>query len=178
MKISILILISVVLINISCEDPPEDPIKDYSSIDVITGLRLTDVNGQALGLWRTPNDNPVNTFVFPNPNNGVVSVFSPDPINTIWILNVDCLNEELASDQITLAQLVYFGPEDIDKIDIQQFPGNGTNQLNLNLTDLSKGFYRVFIELDSEVIIPWHNIYIDPEISTFVDLSELDAACP
>jgi len=177
MRISIFIIVFAFLFNIACEDSTEEPIKDYTSIDALTGLRLTDTNGQAIGLWRDPNDKPGNTSVFPNPNSGAVFVFSPEPIQTIWILNADCIHDEINEDIISLAESLSFDTTQINDIDIQQYPANGTNQLNLNLSDLTKGFYRLFLELDSGEI-NWHNIYIDQNATTFIDLSELDVICP
>ena len=176
MRILTIILLALSFSFISCGDTQDEESKDYQSIDAITGLRLIDANGQPLGLWRDPNDKPTNVFAFPNPNNGAVFIFSEVPMENIWILNGDCFIDSMNTDIITLSQSLEFESSDIDAIDIQQYPVDNATQLTLNLSDLTKGFYRLFVQLNNGEI-NWQNIYIDPQITTFVDLSELDAAC-
>ena len=169
-------LISIVCLVTSCEDV--EPTLDYASLEVVTGLALKDANAQSIGLWRQPNQNTQNVDIYPIPNDGNIAVFSGEIISRIWIIPASCIQDTENNDIETLSQSLAYDEEDLEEVSVQEievvdFMGN----LNLNLTDLSPGFYKIFYRM-SNGELGWTNSYTDPSQNSFPDIAFLDGLCP
>ncbi len=176
---SAVFLLFICISLVSCE-PDDDPAKDlkYSSIDVVTGMDLFDANGQAIGRWREPNDKRGNITAFPVPGNGNVAIIGIQNIKRILVIPSTCFRDTVTEDIIGLSQSTAYDIEDIEEFKLlDQSLEMSSEIINLNLSDLNAGFYKIFY-IENEESIFRQNIYIDPNVNNFPDFTALDTACP
>lgn len=78
--VTLLSLCALVLITIRCGDK-EEPLLEpsYDQIDVVTGIQMTDENGQFIGTWKQPNEKRGGMTVFPNPVLSSMKLIAPHP---------------------------------------------------------------------------------------------------
>ncbi len=149
---------------------------NYESLEATTGLQWVDANGNLVGKWKIPNDYNPSSAIYPNPSNGIISISALEPLKRFWIVPATCVNEN--NSQIpNLISSVSYSVEDIEARSVKDFVIQ-SNNLNVvgDLSDLSSGIYKVFIELDNGTI-NWFSIYIDPQQNNFPDLEFLDLVC-
>ncbi len=170
----VFILLSITL---SCGNDDEmakdpNPTVLFSDIDIVTGMQLRDENGSPIGAVGNPNINPQATAIYPNPGQGIVSVYSPNSlVESIWILpgiqdttfmDIDFANE---------INNINYTQSEIEALDILNIDINAA-QVNLNLQELENGYYRVFYQLENGEL-KWDNIYINKELTGTDIVNEL-----
>lgn len=166
----------------SCDDemptpPTPEPEPRYHELQVITGIDLFDANGSPIGRWKTPNDKPGDASVFPNPGIDLVALYSPQPLIHVWLIPTDCVLDSITADIPALSQDLFYEIDDLEAVQIKDIPLTGANnQINLDLSDVPKGFYKVFFQIESEELF-WQNIYVDPSAADIPSFEELDGAC-
>jgi hypothetical protein len=164
----------------SCEDdesPMPQPESDYTHIDIVTGIRLFDANGSAIGQWRSPNDNTGEISAFPNPNIGTLLVISPQDIVRIVLVPANCLLDSTTENIPILSESLEYSEEELEVVKIKDLPiMAGNNQLALDFTDVPPNFYRLFVQVAGGVFF-WQNLYIDPSANNVPSLEVLDTAC-
>ncbi len=172
----LMVLFVCVIFSISC-DPEITPSKDYASTDAVTGLKLFDFSGQAIGVWREPNQKDADVRLFPNPNDGTFFLFSVDKsLEKLWIIEGDCFRDSISQDIVSSSQSLSYDEEDIGNLslittEIEDFQ----SQIAINGEELSDGFYKVFYKIDEELY--WHNIYVNKTSAFPIEFSLLDNNC-
>lgn len=176
MKKMFLLCFTLCCFLISCDDDGSQT--NFSDIDVLTGLTLVDDNGQSLGLWNIPNENPGNLTIFPNPiNNNAFLTDSQEGIKRVWIIPADCAADDspnIATESLNLS----FSISELEAKQIQDITLQTSSiSLSINFTDIPTGFYKVFAEMDSGAIY-WYNVYRYDSNSNGADaISNLDNLC-
>lgn len=176
MKRFTFILLAATLI-LACGDDSNSEAKAnlYKNLDIVTGMALTDELGAPIGLWRSPNDKRDGLSIFPNPSKGVFGLsFQNVEPKQFWIVPANCASD---SDIIVGDIDFSFEKDQITNLALRNgfVPSNGII-INMNLTDLKDGFYKIFFEL-SNGDIRWQNVYISPELNHLNYLDQLNAAC-
>ena len=150
----------------------------YQKIDIITGLQLYDANGIPIGNWRSPNDLLTEASIFPNPTNGFVHVSSLQNIEQLWLIESSCLHDTIHEHIFQEAQETVFTINDFQELSIMDVQvDQPTTQLSLDISHLSTGLYRVFIQLKTGQIT-WQNIFYQPNININFPFETLDTYCP
>ncbi len=168
----------------SCDDDdmagPDAPTKKtYADLDVVTGLDLSDENGNSLGKWNFPNHKPGQIQVFPNPNSGVASVvsFSQQKVVRIWLIPATCLVDSLTADIPALSANLTYEVSELESAQIKDISVTDFSfQVQLDFSDVPKGLYRLFYQIEGGELF-WENMYIDPTVSNFPTLDFLDGLC-
>ena len=149
----------------------------YSELDVVTGLDFYDDNGNPVGRWKSPNNNPGDVHVFPNPNIGVIGVSSLQKIVRIWLIPADCVTDNETADIPGLSENLTYEITELESAQIKDIPlADFNTQINLNLSDVAASFYRIFFELETGTLL-WENIYVDPSVSSIPTFEFLDGLC-
>ena len=149
----------------------------YTSIDTITGISLYDENGQGIGRWHSPNDNPGDHVVFPNPSNGNLQLYSESVFSNLWLLPASCASDN-DPDIVTASNDVVYGQDEIESLALLTLmpPDNQPTSLRLDFSSEDKGFYRLFLKtIDGDIF--WQNIFINPSVVNFPDTRMLDEHC-
>ncbi len=165
---SLLILLVIVAFAISCSKEEADLRMPEFEVPVVTGFHMRDEAAQPMGSIGIPNvklghpsgnwDSEYFITFFPNPaiNRGTVYMKSPDEydVKKVW-----------------LTRAVFkppFSIPDIDTDGMNNFIAGGTpliqaettdDHLFLNLTDLSSGYYRLYVSVNGHLF--YDNIVID-----------------
>ena len=179
-KLFFILITFIGLLFFNCknnENPDPQPQISYEDINIITGLDFFDDNGNPIGRWKSPNHNPGNVATFPNPNIGIVSLYSQQKIVQIWLIPADCFNDTATNDIPTLSQNLDYGIVEIEEISIKNIPvPDFNNQINLDFSDIATGFYKLFYQLETEEIL-WQNLYVDPSSTNIPTFGFLDDLC-
>lgn len=172
-----LLLLGLILSFTDCKETDDSlEVSDFRDIDIVTGLDLYDFNGTPVGSWEKPNHKPGDAFVFPIPNNGIVSFNSQLAIKNIWIVAASCAKDELNTGIETESNQLVFSTSDIEAASVQSFLDLNQSSLQLNLQDRAEGFYKLFYQNNSDELF-WYNMYIDPDQENYPDIDVLDNAC-
>ncbi len=159
------------------EVPEPENQANYTSIDVITGMDFFDDNGNPIGRWKSPNHNPGNSFTYPNPNIGTVSIFSQQNIVRIWLLPATCLTDSVTMDIPALSEDLNYEISELEDVQIKDISiPNFNNQISLDFSDVAIGFYRIFYQMESGALF-WQNLYIDPTATNIPTFDFLDDLC-
>lgn len=175
------ILFLTFLLSISffaCDDDSDGNSANFEKIDILTGLTLTDENGQPLGLWNVPNENPAGLRLFPNPSGDVLTFSNAQQsIARVCIVPVDCAADN-SPDIATESLNISYSQSAIENkalLDIS-LPTPGTN-ISLNLSDVPAGFYKAFAKMELGEI-NWINFYrIESNTTPAMAIDELDNLC-
>lgn len=162
---------------IGCEDNNDDVnTPTFRDIDIVTGLDMTDALGAPIGRWKFTNNKAGEVSVFPNPSDGNVSLFSTEGIARVMLIPATCLNDSTTVDIPGQSQMLDFSLEEIEALQVKDFQVLvDANEIILDYTDVSAGFYRVFYQIGNEFF--WQNIYIDPAVNNFPNLDFLQGLC-
>ncbi len=160
-------VLAIALFGYNCgdtEDPEPTNENPELAINLVTGINMTDEQGAPVGNVGNPNVYPGNLMLFPKPCKDVISVFDMSNFKNIWVtkgnknqsfadIEYDRLlaNTDYPTDSILLVTELIFELENQD-----------VSQVNLNLENLSTGYYRVFVEMKSGDLF-YDNIYVDKE---------------
>lgn len=153
--------------------------ESYEELDAVTGIYLFDINGSIIGDWNVPNDNRRDYTVYPNPSDGNVSLFIPSRTGAkpkaIWVVPGKC---EASDDNDILTADIEFSVDEIQNASVLSDINldHITSNVQLALTSLSEGFYKVFFQDENDGVY-WQNIFISPGTLNFPDNSLLDAVC-
>ena len=181
-NIKFILPILLVLFLFSCvEDdtnPEPQPFADYSKIDVITGMDFFDFNGLPVGRWGFPNHKTTDDiYIYPNPATGVIYLSSQVTIKRVWLVAADCFKDSITMNIPTLSQDLNFPVADLQAAQIKDIPTpDFMDAAQFDFSDVATGFYKLFYQKDNDEIF-WHNIYIDPTVNNFPDLSFMDNNC-
>ncbi len=163
----------------SCDDDESSPTTqtDYTALDIVTGIDLFDNNGQPVGRWKSPNHNPGLAAIFPIPNIGVVSLFSTEKVDRIWLIPASCALDLVTANIPQLSLNLMYEVSELEAAQLKDIPlANFSGQTQFDFTDVAKGFYKFFYQIESGELF-WQNMYIDPTVSNIPDVSFLDSEC-
>ena len=180
MRILLLFFSLFLFIQCNNEDPfiPPPPELSFKDIDVVTGITFRDAQGQLVGQWRNPNDFTGPTVVFPNPVNDVASILSVDlNVKKIWVVNAQCLNTDEQNPLFLEVASLEYSVEELNTNSIKALDIDPVFNLDLNLSDLRPGFYRIFIQLENDDL-HWNNVFVDPDVNLFTAFEMMDNSCP
>lgn len=160
------------------EKDDEEAAQSFMDVDVVTGLRLYDPNGAAIGLWRDPNDKPGEVTFYPNPAGDFVGMFSQGPaVVRLWIVAADCLHDTETADIEGQSGSLAFAVSDVSGIAVRELgSGDPATALSIDASELAPGLYRLFVEMEAGGVY-WQNMYIDPSKGSFPDFGFLDGLC-
>ena len=162
---------------ISCNDDEiSESNNNYVLVDSVTDLYLYDENGAAIGKWRDPNvKRSEDAFVYPIPATDALFVSSNSFITNIWVIKGDCFQEDIDNIEDLSQNLIY----EVSELEPNEFTANFSSQtpnFQIDFRDYEKGFYRIFYEIENDVIY-WENLYVDPTATNFPDIVFLDNEC-
>jgi len=142
--------------------PSESPCLDVNKIGVTTGLQFNDPEGNVIRSWKSPNDvqaTDLAILAYPNPAISKLNIKSEKPFTDYWFVAVDCPN--LCSAQPFSPEELNGADIDMDELDIKsEFLGSfseGVNDMSLDLSEVSKGTYKIFLKLKDGQLV-WQNI--------------------
>jgi hypothetical protein len=140
-------------------------------------LDFFDDNGNSIGRWKSPNNNSGEIRIFPNPSNGITSIFSLQKVVRIWLIPADCVTDNETADIPGLSASLTYEITELESSQIRDIPlPNFNMQIALNLSDVAAGFYRIFFELESGALF-WENLYVDPMAASIPTFDFLDGLC-
>lgn len=163
---AIISLVCCLFLFAAC-DPDDNQGPPELEVNFVTGINLSDENGQALGKKGNPNVKPDGVAIFPNPVlSGVMQVAGQQSITNMWLVEGIAQKTSAADMQSLLADHEYT-PEDIKAFPVLEFtPGDTTFAIDVSM--LAKGYYRVFLQRADGSIV-WDNIYFSPG-ATFAEV--------
>lgn len=134
----------------------------YEKVDVVTGIQLRDQQGADIVVRGNPNEVRQGSAVYPNPYEDAFSIFSPQGVESIWV--VPSVKNTFYDDSPTsldslLADYIY-NIGDIEAVAVAGIltETDTTSFANVFAADLGVGFYRVFVE-DTLGNVLSHNMY-------------------
>lgn len=173
-----LLFFSLFFLLISCDNPIVDPPMqdpemindpdclaiDEKSLDLVTGIRFFDENGNSIGQVGNPNVTKESPFsIYPNPNNGVIGISKQNDIEYDLFI-IPCKKDTMCSDiafddykfEYSIDSLYAINSTTIDLV---------TQNIQIQFqSDLTFGHYKlVFYNENEDLII--ENIYYDPNKS-------------
>lgn len=152
----LLLLLAAGLWSCHNNDDPEDPAKNIS---LVTGIFLTDENGQSLGKAGNPNVVNDQVSVYPSLVYQQFHVIADQSVIRLWLATgapdttysqVD-FEDRLKDHQYAITEI-----QAIDKKEVHAH----SDQFAVNVSDCPTGYYRVFFQMGNGSI-QWDNIYID-----------------
>ncbi len=161
------------------DDSDSNDPQPYELIDVVTGINLTDDNGQPLGRWQFPNDQRGEAIAFPNPFIDQVLVgTSSSNVEKYWIVPAGCDLEDASGDILDAADDLSFTVTEIeDAASINNTLSTPANQFIIDFSSINSGFYRLFLEVEDGNIY-FINLYRAEEGTDLNQVvSNLDSIC-
>ena len=156
---NILLLLLLGFCFAGCNEDEVQTTASATSLEIVTGIFLRDVNGQPLGKLGNPNVKQDGTSFSPNPAEGQVFIFSDTAISTVWIVpankNTNFPNENFS----VLLENVQYEEAELNSKSIRSFTTNGSTIFALRIDDFPTGYYRIFYLLENGNLL-WDNIYI------------------
>lgn len=156
MKNTLFILISI--LAISCNNDETDIQTDKNSINLVTGIncrQTSDDLGLKLG---NPNILVNNKFLlYPNPANESVQVLSQENVTDIWFVsaNPEKIHQDINFTNIFNTNL--YTEQSIISNSNFSFSGQTSNSFKMNIGNLAKGYYKVFVKIGGKIY--WDNLY-------------------
>ena len=159
-------IIAIVIFFSACKDKSNEPepSMDWSNVEIVTGVKMTDQNGAAIGQVGNPNVKNEDFAIFPNPAVDVVFIQTRTALAELYILpaskNVD-FSDENFEERFSGFQ---YSLDDIVKPTTQSLTFDSLVQnIQLNISDFSTGYYRLFFRENQSGDFQWENLYIDNE---------------
>ncbi|WP_272022432.1 hypothetical protein [Olleya namhaensis] len=156
------VLLLILFLSIfSCTDCEDDAIIEVNQedIDLVTGLDIRQDEFSEVIRLGNPNILQGQSIVFPNPAVNYLNIKTNNSLNlsSVWI--VDGYQRKIYQDinfDTTLNSNLY--SEDFLNANARlDFLDNSSSNLQINLENLTEGYYRVFVKINDA--IEWHNIY-------------------
>lgn len=156
----LILMVIVLTLFISCGDNDEEDF-DPTRLDIVTGLNLKNDAGQPIVSWGNPNVTLTTSVVlFPNPAIDILRVQASTGIINIWIVNGFPSRRFFDTNFSQVFADNPFQQGEIEASASRTFDNLNGNNLTLNVSDISQGYYRLFVQLQNGSIIS-DNIYID-----------------
>lgn len=177
MKKTLLVLLSFIIFSCNNEDDIEDDkeqITDKTEMMLVTGINLLPGSGPSPLRLGNPNifiDKSMLT-IFPNPVVKVLNMESREVITDVWLIKAT--PEKIYQDVNfgTILNSSTYTETEVSTASLLKVNDNETKNVYLNLENLEKGYYRIFIRTNG--ILMWDNLlYLDNEkIQEIVDYWE------
>jgi len=156
-----LLLLFFIAFLVSCVDKTSQDDTDLiTEISIVTGIQLFDSDGVFEGSLGNPNvivDSNV-LSVYPTVSEETIIVRANDNIQNIWILNGDPTLFYQQIDYSTVVSSSTYSEEEI--VSSLSFSYDASaNNVTIGLSNLQKGFYRIFVKLADDKI-HWQNVYV------------------
>lgn len=168
LRFLICVLLPILLVSCDEDSPlPQPPptTNQVSAIGIVTGLDLTDFNGQSLGSVGTAN-NFGDALAYPNPATDLMSVQVLDTNNKIvTYLLVPAIQDTMFSASEVDAFFANYEGYETSRVELAANQNNTlttpASVITLDLSILPKGYYRLFcITQDGSQHAT--SIYVDP----------------
>ena len=156
----IFVLVIIFMLFISCGDNDSEDF-DPTRLDIVTGMNLTNTLGQIEAVWGNPNVS-VNTsvVVFPKPAFGSMRIEATTSIKNIWMVRGVPSRRFTDTDFVQVFAENPFQQQEVEAISFRTFDNLNASSIALNLSDISQGYYRVYVQLQDNSIIS-DNIYVE-----------------
>ncbi len=177
-RISIFIIATVIFFS-ACKDESNEPepSTDWSDVEMVTGVQLTDFNGNLIGKVGNPNTKNEDFAIFPNPAVDVIFIQTRTALAELYILpaskNME-FSDENFEERFSGFQ---YSTDDIVEPTTQSLTFDSLVQnTQINISDFSTGYYRLFFREKQGGDFQWENLYIDNEnpSSTMIDSLVID----
>lgn len=174
MKNLLLLLLTLFWIP-GCVDDDDTPGFPELAVELVTGINLSDANGQALGKMGNPNVKPGGISVYPNPLTGnSLAVQAPEPVGTVWLMKATAQKTNPPANLGQLLEEHSYSVEEIKAFPVKEYTPTAQAFI-LDLDGLEAGYYRIFFQSAPSEDILWDNFYFSPG-KTFEEVwAELDA---
>jgi|GEM_PF-2922809 len=161
---SSILFLSLFLFN-SCSSTLENVATAFEAaqLDIVTGVKFYDINGEAIGQAGNPNTKKSDVLaIYPNPNDGNITVqCSNNEGFTVWITRAEKYLEFSDFDYVNLN----FNYEDELLETNKVLKGNtDLNILAFDISLLGKGYYRL-VAKDNIGNTLIENLYFDPAMT-------------
>jgi hypothetical protein len=164
----------MLIVFVSCGDNNREDF-DPRRIEIVTGMNLTDANGIPVEQWGNPNvPSNVNFSIFPKPAFESIRIRTNSAMQRIWLIRgvPTQLLFDTDFDQVFAETPYQFA--DVEAYAFRTIETPSTTEVDVSLTDITQGYYRVFIELANGSII-WDNIYVQGSNTVdFIDINFWD----
>lgn len=156
----ILALMVIFTLLISCGDDDSEDF-DPTRLDIVTGMNLTNDLGQIEAVWGNPNVSVTSSVaVFPKPAFGTIRIEATTSIKNIWIVRGVPSRRFTDTNFVQVFAENPFQQNEVEAISFKTFDNLNTNNIVLNISDISQGYYRIFVQLQDDSIIS-DNIYVE-----------------
>ncbi|MEL0456175.1 hypothetical protein WJN01_08060 [Flavobacteriaceae bacterium SZ-1-7] len=166
MRLNFFLLLSVFAM-ISCdgnvdEEPKTFTPKGSTDINLVTGMEAQASEYDSPIILGNPNVFKSQMVFFPNPAINLLSIKSNYVITDIWFVKAKTDKKYKGTDFSKILSSDLYTESDISssaELKISDISGNNTN---INIENLSFGYYRVFVKADGALF--WSNIYVGNDI--------------
>jgi hypothetical protein len=155
MKKALLILLST--FALSCAHDDANPTNETDS-NLVTGIIFRQNFDDTPFQLGNPNILVNNKFViYPNPAHETAFVTAQENITDVWIVsaNPEKIYQDVDFSSILTTNL--YSEQSISGDSDFSLTGQSSNDIALNLGNLEKGYYRVFVKIGGEIY--WDNLY-------------------
>ena len=152
----ILILFASILL-LSCSDDSSTPFNE-TDLNLITGINLTDTGTNVA--MQLGNPNVLNNLltVYPNPPSGMISIKSFENIEDIWLVPAKAQKVFQTTNFNDILNSELYTESELDSNSELKFLDINFNNIQLNLENLSSGYYKLFVKIKGNIY--WENIYV------------------
>lgn len=150
---------------------------DYSDLQIVTGLFLYDASGIAIGKVGNPNHkHGEGLFVYPIPATTSMRIQTTNStISKVFLIDASCYMDSSGLDLIIASDTLQYTSTQLESKSVLSLDLSD-DTIALNLSNLEKGFYRLFILLNDDEYY-WYNTYIDPSLNNIPDFAFYDEGC-
>lgn len=150
----ILLLLTVVLaLSCTSDDQPEN-----TAMDLVTGITLRQNFDDAPLQLGNPNALTGNQFViYPNPAISTVVISAQQTITDVWVVKGKAKKIYQNTNFNTVLNSNLYTEQSLAAHSSSTLNAQTTSTINLNLDNLQKGYYKVFVKIDG--VIYWDNLY-------------------
>ena len=161
----------VIALVVSCGDDDSEDF-DPTRLDIVTGMTLTNSQGQTIESWGNPNTNANGSIsIFPKPAFESIRIVANSTIRNVWMVQGVPSRRFFDTNFQQVFSENPFQQSEVEAIAFRTFDNVNGNNVNLNLSDIRQGYYRVFVQLENNTIVS-DNIYLQG--SSTVDLNAIN----
>jgi hypothetical protein len=155
MKKGLLILLSILALGCNSD---ETSVTDKTALSLVTGVTFRQNFDDPPFQLGNPNTFVNNKFViYPNPAIETAFISAAENITDVWIVPANAEKIHQTVDFAGILNTSLYPQQSILANSDLTLTGQSSNNINLDLESLEKGYYRVFVKIGGEIY--WDNLY-------------------
>lgn len=163
-KILILFIATLLL---SCSNDDSNSFNE-TDLNLVTGLNITNTGYSVEMQLGNPNVLNDPLVVYPNPPNRIIAIKSFEEMTDIWLVPAKAQKIFQTTDFNNILSSELYTESEIDSNSKLKFLSLNSTNIQLNLQNLSSGYYKVFVKINEKIY--WENIYVPNDNFDFDDL--------